>query len=194
MIAEALGMTKGALYKHYKNKQDIFDCIVERMYQIDNKRAKEYQVPESTIVVTPNAYRNTTIESLTTFTFAQYDFWVTDEFASNFRKMLILEQYRNLKMNMLYQKCLVNGPISYIEDIFNEMIKKGVHMTLYTITDWMGLVPIVVCLIFAGIGLVGFSVFAVLFLAMVREPYAIVVAFLLLLAKGGLLYKQTKAG
>ena len=23
MIAEALGMTKGALYKHYKNKQDI---------------------------------------------------------------------------------------------------------------------------------------------------------------------------
>lgn len=41
---------------------------------------------------------------------------------------------------------------------------------------------------------VGFSVFAVLFLAMVREPYAIVVAFLLLLAKGGLLYKQTKAG
>lgn len=147
-------MTKGALYKHYKNKQDIFDCIVERMYQIDNKRAKEYQVPESTIVVTPNAYRNTTIESLTTFTFAQYDFWVTDEFASNFRKMLILEQYRNLKMNMLYQKCLVNGPISYIEDIFNEMIKKGVHMTLYTITDWMGLVPIVVCLIFAGIGLV----------------------------------------
>ena len=77
-------------------------------------------------MVTPNAYRNTTIESLTTFTFAQYDFWVTDEFASNFRKMLILEQYRNLKMNMLYQKCLVNGPISYIEDIFNEMIEKGV--------------------------------------------------------------------
>ena len=101
MIAEALGMTKGALYKHYKNKQDIFDCIVERMYQIDNKRAKEYQVPESTIVVTPNAYRNTTIESLTTFTFAQYDFWVTDEFASNFRKMLILEQYRNLKIGAI---------------------------------------------------------------------------------------------
>ena len=126
MIAEALGMTKGALYKHYKNKQDIFDCIVERMYQIDNKRAKDYQVPESTIEVAPNAYKNTTIESLITFTLAQYDFWVTDDFASNFRKMLILEQYRNLKMNMLYQKCLVNGPISYIEDIFNEMIEKGV--------------------------------------------------------------------
>ena len=30
----------------------------------------------------------------------------------------------------------------------------GVNMVIYTITDWMGLVPVVICLIFAGIGLV----------------------------------------
>ena len=30
----------------------------------------------------------------------------------------------------------------------------GVHMAIYTITDWLGLVPIFICLIFAGIGLV----------------------------------------
>lgn len=29
-----------------------------------------------------------------------------------------------------------------------------VNLTIYTITDWMGLIPIVVCLIFAGMGLV----------------------------------------
>ena len=29
----------------------------------------------------------------------------------------------------------------------------GVHMTLYTITDWLGLVPIFICLCFAGLGL-----------------------------------------
>ena len=27
-------------------------------------------------------------------------------------------------------------------------------MVIYSITDWMGLVPVVVCLIFAGVGLV----------------------------------------
>ena len=32
-IAGALGMTKGALYKHYKNKRDIFDSILARMEQ-----------------------------------------------------------------------------------------------------------------------------------------------------------------
>lgn len=30
----------------------------------------------------------------------------------------------------------------------------GVHMTLYTITDWLGLIPLVVCMIFGGIGFV----------------------------------------
>lgn len=29
----------------------------------------------------------------------------------------------------------------------------GVHMMLYTITDWLGLIPIIVCLIFAVVGL-----------------------------------------
>ena len=41
---------------------------------------------------------------------------------------------------------------------------------------------------------VGLSIIAVLFLAMAREPYAITVMFLLLFIKGGLLYKQAKAG
>jgi undecaprenyl-diphosphatase len=30
----------------------------------------------------------------------------------------------------------------------------GVHMELYTLTDWLGLVPVLVCLLFGGVGLV----------------------------------------
>ena len=30
----------------------------------------------------------------------------------------------------------------------------GVHMTMYTITDWLGLVPIVICLCFGAVGLI----------------------------------------
>lgn len=30
----------------------------------------------------------------------------------------------------------------------------GVHMTLYTLTDWMGLIPVLVCMSFAGLGFV----------------------------------------
>ena len=30
----------------------------------------------------------------------------------------------------------------------------GVHMSLYTITDWLGLIPIFICMAFAGLGLI----------------------------------------
>ena len=30
----------------------------------------------------------------------------------------------------------------------------GVHMWIYTVTDWLGLVPIAVCMVFAGVGFV----------------------------------------
>ena len=37
-IAGELGITKGALYKHYKNKRDIFNCIFEYVCQLDVER------------------------------------------------------------------------------------------------------------------------------------------------------------
>ena len=38
-IAGELGITKGALYNHYKNKRDIFDSILSRMERHDAERA-----------------------------------------------------------------------------------------------------------------------------------------------------------
>jgi AcrR family transcriptional regulator len=125
-IAEELGITKGALYKHYKNKRDIFDSIVDRMYQMDVERAKKYEVSEETFDKSPSAYRNTAVDKIKVFIEAQFYFWTEDEFASNFRKMLTLEQYRNPEITELYQKCLVSGPVSYMEDLFREMMEQGI--------------------------------------------------------------------
>lgn len=125
-IAGELGMTKGALYKHYKNKRDIFDNIVDRIYQIDVERAKKYEVPEKTFDKSPSPYRSTAVDKIKNFIEAQFRFWTENEFASNFRKMLILEKYRDPKIMALYQQCLVSGPISYMEDLFREMMGQGI--------------------------------------------------------------------
>lgn len=125
-IAGELGITKGALYKHYKSKRDIFDNIVERMYQMDVERAKKYEMPEETFDRFPSAYRNTAVDNIKVFIEAQFHFLTEDEFTSNFRKMLTLEQYRNPEITELYQKCLVSGPVSYMEDLFREMMEQGI--------------------------------------------------------------------
>ena len=125
-IAEELGITKGALYRHYKNKRDIFDNIVERMIQIDEKRAEEYQMPAEQYASMPDSYKNTSLESIRNFTIEQLKFWTEDEFASKFRRMLVLEQYRNEEMAELCSQCIVAGPVDYMEDLFRELIQKGV--------------------------------------------------------------------
>lgn len=125
-IAEELGMTKGALYRHYRNKRDIFDHIVERMFQIDAQRAQDHDVPEQPYEADPSQYQCCDLDSIRNFTLAQLSFWTEDAFASNFRRMLSLERYRNPEMGKLYSDCITEGPVSYMEDIFREMMAKGI--------------------------------------------------------------------
>ena len=125
-IAEELGMTKGALYRHYKNKRDIFDSIVDRMIQIDAQRAKDYRMPVEQYDVMSDSYENTFLEDIQKFTIGQLKFWTEDDFAVSFRRMLTLEQYRNAEMAELYSQCIIAGPVDYMEDLFRELIQKGV--------------------------------------------------------------------
>ena len=44
-IAGELGITKGALYKHYKNKRDIFNCIFEYVCRLDVEHSRKKRRP-----------------------------------------------------------------------------------------------------------------------------------------------------
>ena len=120
-IAGRLGITKGALYKHYASKQEILDSIVERMNQMDYERAEEYEMPETQPDGFAEAYLHTPIEKIRTYSMAQFDHWTKESFSSNFRKMLTLEQYRDLKMKQLYHDYLATGPTEYMAAIFRKL-------------------------------------------------------------------------
>ncbi len=117
-IADQLGVTKAALYKHYKSKQEILDSIVEKMNQMDRKRVKEYDMPEGNMEEVIKGYQSTALDKIRQFTKVQFLHWTQEEFPCCFRKMLTLEQYRDPKMTKLYQKYLSGGPLTYIEEIF----------------------------------------------------------------------------
>lgn len=117
-IAGELGITKGALYKHYKNKRDIFNCIFEYVCQLDVERSRKSGVPEQDYSDMPEAFSHVLPKSLGDYMKAQFHYWSEDEIACNFRKMLTLEQYKSSEMSALYQKVLVSGPLEYIERLF----------------------------------------------------------------------------
>ncbi len=117
-ISGELGMAKSALYKHYKNKRDIFDSIINRMDELDYERAREYNMPDGNMDEIIKGYREISIDKIRIYTEAQFKHWTEEEFSSLFRRMLTLEQYRNQEMADLYQKYLVSGPIDYMTYLF----------------------------------------------------------------------------
>ena len=117
-ISGELGMAKSALYKHYKNKRDIFDSIINRMDELDYERAREYNMPDGNMDEIIKGYRKISIDKIRIYTEAQFKHWTEEEFSSLFRRMLTLEQYRNQEMADLYQKYLVSGPIDYMTYLF----------------------------------------------------------------------------
>ena len=120
-IAGELDMTKGALYRHYKSKRDIFDCIVQRMEQQDGEQARENEVPEESIEKTPEEYQNVSLDDFVEYSKSMFEYWTEDDFASSFRKMLTIEQFRSEEMQNLYQQYLVSGPTEYVKDLFENM-------------------------------------------------------------------------
>lgn len=120
-IAQRLGITKPALYKHYTGKQEILDQIVARMNQMDYERAAEYEMPETEPDGFAEAYMHMPVEKIRAYSRAQFDHWTREEFPANFRRMLTLEQYRGEKLARLYQEYLAAGPVEYMAAIFRKL-------------------------------------------------------------------------
>lgn len=117
-IAQTVGIKAPSLYKHFKSKRDIFDSIVCRMEQTDALRAREFGLPEAAPDEMAEEYRQASMRQLIDFSKAQFTYWTEDDFSSNFRKLLTLEQYRDPDMQKLYQQYLSEGPLSYVADLF----------------------------------------------------------------------------
>lgn len=122
-IASQIGVTKAALYKHYSSKQEILDSIVAKMNQMDLQRSKEYEMPEGDMDNVIEGYKTIALEKIKQYTKVQFLHWTEEEFSSNFRKMLTLEQYRSPEMSKLYQHYLAEGPLQYMETIFSGIVE-----------------------------------------------------------------------
>ena len=120
-IAGELDMTKGALYRHYKSKRDIFNSIVKRMEQQDDEQASDYDMPENEKERMPEEYEDVSLDDFVEYSKSMFEYWTEDDFASSFRKMLTIEQFRSEEMQNLYQQYLVSGPAEYVKDLFKNM-------------------------------------------------------------------------
>ena len=109
------------MYRHYKSKRDIFDCIVKRMEQQDGEQATEYDMPQEDKEKMSEKYEAVSFDDFVEYSKSMFEYWTEDDCASSFRKMLTIEQFRSEEMQNLYQQYLVSGPAKYVKDLFKNM-------------------------------------------------------------------------
>lgn len=124
-IAEKLGIRQSSLYKHYESKQDIFISIVNRMNEEFQAKITSLNVPEGSFSQMAALYGHEPLAVIKTLGEGLFRYWTEDEYASAFRRMLILEQYRNNELSAFYQQYLAGGVIEYETKLFAEMIQQG---------------------------------------------------------------------
>ncbi len=115
-LAQALGISKTALYRHFTNKEDIWNSIVES----GEKYYEEHFGSAEDLPPTPD-----TTDGLLTLTMHQVEFTVHDPFVKKIRRLLAMEQFRNERMAQMATNHYMTGIEKIYTAVFGNMMAKG---------------------------------------------------------------------
>ena len=124
-IANAVGIKAPSLYKHFKNKQEIFDALILEMNERYSEGAALIGINGSDMQADVSIYENINEDALIEIGKRLFQFFLHDSYQSRFRKMLTLEQFRNEELSKVYTKLFYHDAIEYQAGLFDLLIKSG---------------------------------------------------------------------
>ena len=125
-IAEAVGIKAPSLYKHYKSKQDIFNAILDEMKQRYDAQAEALNMNGNDATADAQMFAGISEDALVQMGIGLFSYFLHDEYAGRFRKMLTIEQFHNPELSPLYTQQYVDGPLSYQAMMFTILTGEGI--------------------------------------------------------------------
>ena len=115
-LAAQLGLSKSALYKHYTSKEDIWNCLLDRMEAYYAQRFGS----ESNLPPQPKS-----CDELFSLTMQMLRFTVNDPKIILTRKLLLTEQFHDERVKKLATKHFLEGTQRLFAKIFEGMRSDG---------------------------------------------------------------------
>ena len=128
-IAERVGIKAPSLYKHYKNKQAIFDAIIEEMNNRYINQAGALNISGMDPAADADIYKTMNEESMIELGKGLFLYYLHDDYTKRFRKMLTIEQFRDKELARVYQEQYYDKPMSYQSMLLGFMAAQGVLVT-----------------------------------------------------------------
>lgn len=113
MIARAINASDAVIYKHFASKQEIFDTIVKMSREKFELKRNEVNLDA------------TSWEEMEKVCLDRFEFLTTDEWIVMFRKMLLIEQFKNPEIAKLYKEIFIDYPIKATTEHFRKLINNG---------------------------------------------------------------------
>ena len=121
-IAKAVGIRESAIYKHYKNKQQLFDTIVEVSAGRIDRLQEELISKLNHNVNTKEVFPIGIIQEIYCNIFL---FYLTDDILSKFRRMMTIEHLKNHELNGKFKGMFIEKTLSYQSEVFRKLINDG---------------------------------------------------------------------
>ena len=128
-IAGPLGITKAALYKHFESKQAIFDALIQEMNNSFLKQAGMLHIQGNDAARDAAIYKNLSEDQLIRLGKDLLLYFLHDDYARRFRKMLSMAAYHDKELSEAYMKHYVDDPLSYQGMLLKLMVQEGVLHT-----------------------------------------------------------------
>lgn len=124
-IADKVGIKDSSLYKHFRSKQEILDTLMQDMNERFEQTVAFYKLPQGEIEKIASEYGRNDLVWLKKACEAVFLFFLKDPKASKFRKLLMIEQYKNPDAAATFRSWFTDDAIRFQTSLFTEMIRQG---------------------------------------------------------------------
>ena len=121
-ICGEVGIKESTLYYHFKNKKDILDSLIEKFRNhIDGLLSHIDEIPQKPSGKTKkkNSGKTDVIDSY------MMDSYLFDPFCNLMIRLMMIEQFHNEEIRVLYEKTLFTDPYEIYMNVFKRLAAQG---------------------------------------------------------------------
>ena len=118
-ICKRVGIKESSIYYHFENKQNIFDVLLDRFYEIAKGMMAQL---ENGLTEGYNSFSDG-INTVCKCFFEQY---LMNDFCNRIMRIMFIEQFNNESVRKLYQHWLMDEPLNFQSKIFSVLMSIGI--------------------------------------------------------------------
>ncbi|MFZ2539046.1 MAG: TetR/AcrR family transcriptional regulator [Oscillospiraceae bacterium] len=124
-IAGKVGIRESSIYKHLKGKQSILDSIVMECKERIEQLFLELKVPNMNEMEL-GKYSEMSIEDISDLCCSMFFEQNNEHRIVMFRRLLIIEQYKNDELQKLYSDMFIENSLRYQKKVFEYLMKANI--------------------------------------------------------------------